>query len=177
MRKEHVPAVVAILLLLLCGAAWQKWKKAHPPRPSPEQQAYVDVVPERAFFDNMNIRVLISAQIRPNAKISSVDFVHIGGYFVDQKGTSYSPEFTRVNTLLLPTDDTIERSDNHLLRTGETYRYCLGPARIEVDQTSEEAAAKAITRVTVYLDGQPPRDVPVVRWRGLDLTMGAKNWP
>jgi hypothetical protein len=53
----------------------------------------------------------------------------------------------------------------------------LGPAKIEVDDTSEETAASAIKKVTVYLTDLPSRDVPVARWRGLDPTSdNPKDW-
>jgi hypothetical protein len=163
------------LLVLLAATGWREYRKRNPPPPSPAQKAHVLLVPEAALFDNMSIRVVVSAQLRPAAPVTSIKFVHVGGYFVDQTGTRYSPGFTRVNNRSLPTLDKIRPWETHLLRTGETYRYCFGPADIDVDQSSEEAAANAIKKVTVYLDGLSPIGVPVRRWRGLDPTSDDPN--
>lgn len=165
--------LVALGLLALVGAGLvvrDTWRAAHPPAPSADQKAFVEVTAERALFDNMNIRVVISARMRPTATVAKIDFVHVSGYFLDQDGTKYSPGFTAVNNRGLPTADKITATTIHDLRPGETYRYCLGPARLEVDNTSEASAASTIKRVTVYLDGAMPKEVPVSRWRCLDFT-------
>lgn len=168
-KKEHVPWLL-LLLVLLGLTVRHEWRKRNPPEPTPQQKAYVQIVPEIALFDNMNVRVVVAARLLPSAPISEIDFVHIRGYFLDQTGTSYTPGLSRVNNRALPTDEDIEPWEKHQLKPGEIYRYCLGPASIDVDQSSEQAAASAITKIQVYLDGLRPTNVPVRRWRRLDPT-------
>jgi len=166
MKKEHIGWIAAIAIGLV-ACAWIRWT-TRTPIITPEQKTYVEIMPERALFDKTNIRVIISARLRPHAPVSSIDFVHVGGYFIDQTGTSYTPSFSEVNNRGLPTLHDIQPWQKHILRTGEIYRYCLGPASIAVDDSSEEAAAHAITSATVYLDGLRPIEVPVRRWRDLE---------
>lgn len=173
MKKEYF-GVIALLIVFAAAVQWRDCSRKNLAIPTPEQR-FVEIIPEQALFDNMNVRVVIAAKIRPGAPVSTVEFVHVGGYFLDQTGTSYSPGFSRVNNRGLPTFDEIQAWERHILRTGETYRYCLGPAAIDVDQSSDEAAANAIKSVTVYLDGRRPINVPVRRWRGLDLTSNDPN--
>lgn len=152
--RKHLVRIV--LLSLVTTGFVAQCKKSPPPAPSAEQIGLVDVSAERALFNNLHLRVVIAVRIRPTAKVARVDFVHVSGYFVDQGGTSYTPGFTRVDNLGSPTREEIEPADIHTLRTGETYRYCLGPAEI--------AFGSEIKKVTVYLDGLQPKEVPVTKW-------------
>src|ERR1051325_8614348 len=84
------------------------------------QNAKIDVMPERAEHDQVNIRIIIAAKLRDETVDQAV-VAHIGGYFVAEDGTRFSPKITTIDNKVLEPNSLAE------VKKGEIYRYCLGP--------------------------------------------------
>jgi hypothetical protein len=112
----------------------------------------VDVRVERAECDRVSIRVIIAVKVRDTKRTSPVHFAHITGYFVDSRGRRYESGLTTLDNVELSPMAVKE------IKPGETYRYCLGPAKLLEIGMGTGCPVKS---VTAYLEGIPASTVAV----------------
>lgn len=171
-NRETVTVVTALIIavLLLWGGMTLHNRAVQTERTQDLEAAiqatrdYIDVRAERAdVYENVQVRVLLSAQISADARVDSAAFTHISGYFLDQDGTRYDPRVMLANG----TQKSPEDAEIITIVPGETYRYYL-VAPLQRQPDSDFRSSHNLKKLTIYLRGLSTQEVQVAALKNSD---------